>query len=382
MSEGGFALFLCGLVLGRQRRNGLLCCIAIIVLGVIAMWWQNRFQSRPRQRRVALALQGGGAHGAFTWGVLDRLLEDGRFEIESVSGASAGAMNAVALAYGLATGDAATARATLTALWEAVAAHEPPDSQSGELLQAFGAWDEAEPTLSMKVFLKLTRLFSPYELNPLELNPLRDVIMEVIDFEKLRRTCPLQVYVAATEVRTGRLRLFEASELRPEMLLASACLPWLHHAVEVDGVAYWDGGYAGNPAVFPLLERGTAAEIIMVLLHPLARPSVPTNNDAIWTRAAEIGFSAAFLREMQALARLRAMPVQWLCSQQERRVRAARFHIIEAEDLMNTLSAQSKFNVRLAFLQHLRDQGRQAAESWLLQDQDGTLPADPVQRFL
>lgn len=337
--------------------------------------WQNLFRSRRQSpRRVGLALQGGGAHGAFTWGVLDRLLEEERFAFESISGASAGAMNAVALAYGLTVGGPAAARATLAALWREVAAREPFDSGH--------TWDEVEPTPAMQVFLKLSRLFSPYELNPLALNPLRDVVTEVIDFERLRRECPLKLHIAATEVRTGRLRLFGTQELTPDMLLASACLPWLHHAVEIDGVAYWDGGYAGNPAVFPLIEQGEAEEIIIVLLHPLTRPSVPTSNEAIWTRAAEIGFSAAFLREMQALARVRAQPGHWRDSRQERRVRGLRFHLIEEEAFMNGLSAQSKFNVRATFLSQLRDQGRQVADNWLRQERDGTLPADPVRRFL
>ena len=180
-------------------------------------------------------MQGGGAHGAFTWGVLDRLLEDERLEIEAISGASSGAMNAVMLAHGLTIGGREGARQALAHFWETVANRMPFNPRQGSL------------------FLGLTRILSPYQLNPFDLNPLRDIVTDLVDFERLRTEDNIKLFVAATQVRTGKLRLFETEELSADALLASAALPSLHHAVEIEGEPYWDGGFSANPAIFPLL---------------------------------------------------------------------------------------------------------------------------------
>src|SRR5690606_284113 len=193
---------------------------------------------------VSLALQGGGAHGAYTWGVLDRLLEAG-IRIEGISGTSAGAMNAVALAHGWTAGGADGARAALDDFWQAVGDSVP--FHVDMLTRINSTADSALPP-PMNVMMGFMRLFSPYQLNPFDLNPLRDVVRAQFDFERLRRECSLKLFIAATTVRTGKVKLFHTAELSESALLASACLPTLHHAVEIDGEHYWDGGFTANPA--------------------------------------------------------------------------------------------------------------------------------------
>ncbi len=325
--------------------------------------------SPPSHTTVNLALQGGGAHGAFTWGVLDALLEDGRLDFEGVSGTSAGAMNAVCLAQGLMVGGRDGAREALARFWTAVAESSPfPDS---------GNTDGEPPAIpaALKLMLQWTEYLSPEQLNPFDLNPLRDVVTAQIDFERLQRHSPVKLFIAATHANSGKLRIFHNHELSVDALLASACLPTIHRTVMIDGEPYWDGGYSANPAVFPLFYDCTAADILLVLLTPLHFGETPDSAQNIRVRLRELGFSATFLREMRMFAHLRervgesrlpAWLQAWIpIGQLEQRVRQVRFHAISAEALMSELAPESKLAANLSFFQRLHSNGREHAKTWL-----------------
>jgi len=315
---------------------------------------------------ITLALQGGGSHGAFTWGVLERLLDDGRLHIEGVTGTSSGAMNAMALAEGLVLGGPAAAKDCLRRFWTRVgdAAADlfapplafPQSSGQGELPAALAG------------YLGLAGLFAPEVLDPLDLNPLRRIVSDTFTFERLRSAPEPRIFVSATSVRTGRIRIFGNAEMSPDVLLASACLPAFHRTVEVEGEPYWDGGYSGNPPVFPLLFDCEAADVLVVMLHPARREVVPNTAAAIRERALELSFNAAFLREMRAIAMTKARIIEqepWVFGRLERRLRQVRFHIIEAEPSIGTLGARSRLNASPEFLQNLKAAGRSAADQWL-----------------
>ncbi len=313
---------------------------------------------------LALALQGGGAHGAYTWGVLDRLLEAG-IPIEGISGTSAGAMNAVALAAGWTTGGAEGARAALDRFWTAVGDSVPFHL---ELLHSLSPSGDGSLPSPMNMMLGLARVFSPYQLNPFELNPLRDVVRAQFDFERIRRACPLKLFIAATAVRTGKVRLFRTAELGEAALLASACLPTLHHAVEIDGEHYWDGGFTANPAIYPLLYECHTPDLLMVLLNPLQHEEAPRSAADIATRSMELGFSTTFLREMRMIAHARqfiAERPRWSpIGRLERKLLRERFHLIDAPELGDAGSA-SKLDATASSLLRLRELGRARAETWL-----------------
>jgi NTE family protein len=317
-------------------------------------------------RTINLALQGGGAHGAFTWGVLERLLEEERLRVEGISGTSAGAMNAVVLAQGLTAGGRDGAREALTNLWASVANQLSSLSPvGGGLSQLSDRNGDLSPL--MHAFIAFSRFFSPSQLNPLAMNPLRNILRTQVDFEMLREHCPLKLFIAATQVRTGQLRLFQTRELTAEMVLASACLPSLHHPVEIDGEVYWDGGYSANPAVFPLAEHCRARDMVVVLLHPLSRPRIPKTSRDIYNRIAELGFNATFLREMRAIANAKrdsGLGV-FFGDRLTRRIRRARYYLIEASELMSELKVESQLNTHTSFLGMLKEQGRTHANRWL-----------------
>lgn len=308
-----------------------------------------------------LALQGGGAHGAFTWGVLDGLLADGRVSFEGVSGTSAGAMNAACLAQGLMAGGRDGARQALADFWTAVAKSSPFDQgrQSAGMAPA------------MKMMLQWTEHLSPEQLNPLDLNPLRDIIGQQIDFARLRRESPVKLFIAATHANSGKLRIFKNHELSVDALLASACLPTIHRSVIIDGEPYWDGGYSANPAVFPLFYECTAADIMLVLLTPLRYSETPETAQDIRVRLCELAFNATFLREMRMFAHLRdQVGESWLpdwlpLNRFEQRMKRLRFHAISADALLGALPAESKLTVNLEFFESLRDDGREHARAWL-----------------
>ena len=279
--------------------------------------------TRPRTKRksaprtasgklpIDLALQGGGSHGAFTWGVLDRLLQEDWLEIAAISGTSAGAMNAVALAAGLMDGGRAGARRVLRQFWTRVAEISPFHTlQSGPLGAAFGPVQALmAPWLApYKQFnAALGSQLSPYQLNPLNLNPLRDVLVETVDFKRVCACHKTQLFIAATQVRTGALRVFGQHELTADMVMASACLPMLFQAVEIDGEAYWDGGYAGNPSLMPLITDSPAHDMLLVQINPTQRETVPTSTQEIADRINEVTFNASLVKEMRSIALLKQL---------------------------------------------------------------------------
>jgi len=319
-----------------------------------------RLLSRPNT--LNLALQGGGAHGAFTWGVLDALLEDGRFNIDGISGTSAGAMNAVVLAQGLMDGGRDQARAALDKFWQAVAASAPPGL---DVATSRGA--DAAPMV--KWMMQWTQYFTPAQINPLGIDPLADIVRKQIDFERLRRGSPVKLFIAATQVRTGKLHIFRNSQLSAEALLASACLPTIHRTVEVHGEPYWDGGYAGNPAVFPLFYECHSPDTLLVLLNPLERKQLPDSADGIADRMAEIGFNAAFLREMRMFALLQSqLPKRWMglsLGILERRMHRARFHLIDGGDTLLDFTPDTKMTASGTLFDRLKALGREHARRWL-----------------
>lgn len=311
--------------------------------------------------RLSLALQGGGAHGAFTWGVLDALLAHGRFPVDAVSGTSAGAVNAVALAQGWMEGGCEGARSALDRMWTAIGTQLPFEWWT------VGDGDQMSLAPAARAMLHWTRYLSPYQFNPLDLNPLRDLLQAQIDFDALRRRSPVQLFLAATHANSGRLRVFRNRELSVEAVLASACLPTLHRAVEIDGQPYWDGGYTANPALFPLIADARPADLLIVMLCPLHHSHTPRTAQEIHERTLEIAFNATFLREARLLGEVHAMTRRrWLpAGRLERRLRRMRYHLVEAQDLLGRLPGETRLIAHLPFLQRLRDQGRARAEGWL-----------------
>jgi len=305
-------------------------------------------------KKLNLALQGGGAHGAFTWGVLDRLLEEPWFQVEAISGTSAGAMNALMLAEGWRKGGAEGAREQLTAFWTGLML--PGELTGGGINGPVGTF-----------WQQLSSHLSPYDLNPFDFNPLRHALQQQVDFAALRQESPFRLHIAATEVESGRLKLFRETELTAEHLLASACLPTLHHAVEIDGRYYWDGGFAGNPVLDPLLMESSSLDLLMILLQPLERRELPTSAQAIADRMAELGFQTTFMREMRAIVlmqrRLRHRP--WLLGAAERRFRRMRFHLIGPDDTLAALHRSTKLDTRRRFLYQLRDLGREQSARFI-----------------
>ena len=309
---------------------------------------------------ISLALQGGGSHGAYAWGVLDRLIEDGRSEIRAVTATSAGAMNAVAFAYGLTTGGADGARASLEAFWSAVARKGAPFNAIRNLPFATG------PFSLSSFFGALTQVASPYDLNPMDYNPLREVLEETIDFDRLNACQETRLFVSATNVSTGRVRVFNTEEIRLETVLASACLPQVFKAVEIDGQPYWDGGYVGNPALFPLFYAEAPRDILIVHINPMVREGAPRRADEILDRLNEITFNSSLNSELRAIAFVqRLLDEDWLADRIKNRYRRLLIHAIRADDELDDLSVESKFDTSWRFLTDLRDRGRRAAEQWL-----------------
>jgi NTE family protein len=315
------------------------------------------------RKAIDLALQGGGSHGALTWGVLDRLLEDDRIHISAISGTSAGAMNAVVVADGLEKGGRKGAREALAAFWEAVsdAARYSPLQRSlwNRLTNSFSL--DNSPTYLW--FEQLTRLFSPYELNPFDINPLRDLLTNTVDFTNVNKCTAVKVFVTATNVRTGRARIFGQPSLSVEAIMASACLPSIYKAVEIDGEAYWDGGYIGNPALFPLVDDRDSRDLVVVQINPLVRQELPTSGRAILNRLNEITFNSSLLKELRMIELLHELlEVENLESERYRRMFV---HLIHAHEELQHLDASSKLNAEWAFLSELKAHGRGWADHFL-----------------
>jgi NTE family protein len=321
---------------------------------------------RTNSRVVNLALQGGGAHGSFTWGVLDRLLEDARVEIEGISGTSAGAINAAVLAQGYAHGGKEGARLALDKFWRRVASYSVFSPIRRSLVdRLFGAWN-LDLSLGRIWLDTLFRILSPYQLSLQSVNPLRDVLSSELDIAALRRSDGPKIFVCATNVRTGKIRVFGRKELTVDALLASACLPQLFRAVEIDGDPYWDGGYMGNPAIFPLIYGCDSADVVVVQTSPLTREGAPRTSADIMNRLNEITFNSSLMREMRAIAFVnRLLEENWLTPHAAARLKSIRVHMIEGGAEMKNLGIASKFNTEIEFLVHLRDLGRRRAGAWL-----------------
>ena len=315
-------------------------------------------------KTVNLALQGGGAHGAFAWGVLDRLIEDGRIGFEGICATSAGAMNAAVLAHGWNCGGRDGARAALAGFWQAV-------SHAGMLYspykplpwaKAFGQYglDNSPAYLAMDM---ATRLFSPYQLNPFNFNPLRDVLERHVDFAALRAHSHIKLFLCATNVETGKVRVFTCNDITPDAVLASACLPFMFQAVEIDGEFYWDGGYMGNPAIYPLIYDCDARDVVIVHLNPIVRRGCPRTAAEIMNRINEVSFNSSLMREMRAIAFVTSLIERGKLDRTE--FRQMLVHSIRSDDEMAELGVSSKLNCDWDFLTHLRDKGRRRAEQWL-----------------
>ena len=320
-------------------------------------------RTRRRERPVNIALQGGGAHGAFTWGVLDRLFEDDRIRIAAISGTSAGAMNAVVAAQGLVEDGAAGARTALARFWRRVsdAASTSPIQRT---LWARLTGDWSLQTSPGYVFFDLvSRVASPHDLNPLDINPLRDLVGDSVDFDKVRACAEMGLFLSATNVETGRVRVFERGEITLDTVMASACLPFLFKSVEIDGCLYWDGGFMGNPPLFPFFHGSPSDDIVIVQINPIFREGEPKRAQDIQSRLNEITFNSALLHELRAIDFVsRLLDSGKLDAAEYRRMH---IHMIQARKQMRALDASSKMNAEWRFLQHLFAIGRHAAGRWI-----------------
>jgi NTE family protein len=311
---------------------------------------------------VDLALQGGGSHGAFTWGVIDRLLQEPWLKIEAISGTSAGAMNAAVLADGWTNGGAKGARAALDAYWRRVsraAAFSP--FQRSPLDHLMGRWT-LDTSPAYIAFDLMTRMVSPYDLNPFGLNPLRAILTESIDFDRLIQA-PIKLFVTATSVRTGRGRIFRNGEITPDVLLASACLPTMFQAIEIDGELYWDGGYAGNPTITPLVRESDGQDTILVQINPRERAEPPRSAAEIMNRLNEISFNSPLMKELRMIALLRQVADPG--SGEGARWAGMRTHRIKNDGLA-AFGASSKLNAEWKFISLLKEEGRRSADEFLL----------------
>lgn len=318
-------------------------------------------------KRINLALQGGGSHGALTWGALDRLLEDPRLQIADISGTSAGAMNAVALADGFTRGGAEGAREALGQFWKAVsdAARFSPIQRSW--------WDRLLGNYSLDyspgylMSESLSRIFSPYDINPLGLNPLRDLLEQQVDFANVNACRQVRVHVTATNVRTGAPRVFSRGEVTVDSVLASACLPQMYAAVEIGEEAYWDGGFSGNPALFPLVESKASPDILIIQINPVVRQEVPRQAREIINRVNEISFNSSLIKELRSINLTQHLLARENLSDARKEYRIY-LHLIHADAEVQDLAASSKLNAEWEYLQLLFERGRRWADAWLAEN--------------
>ncbi|MCB9977981.1 MAG: patatin-like phospholipase family protein [Rhodospirillales bacterium] len=333
-------------------------------------------KKRTEKKTLNLALQGGGAHGAFTWGVVDALLEDGRFAFEGITATSAGSMNAVVLTDGFMKGGVQGARAALENFWREI-------SNAGAVWGVMrpSTWDAFECWMPFLKFLEIDDLndsfalgmgeamnwtFSPYQTNPLNLNPLRDILNKTIDFDAVNRCRTHCLFISATNVRTGSGKVFRTGEIMVETLLASAALPNMFQAVEIGGESYWDGGYVGNPSLWPLFYESACRDILLVHINPIVRPEIPRRGYAIQNRLNEITFNASLLKELRAIAFVRKLVTDdMLRPEHKKKYRDILMHAIRTDTVMNDLSIASKYDTSWNFLTTLRDLGRKQAQEWV-----------------
>jgi NTE family protein len=317
-------------------------------------------------KAINLALQGGGSHGAFMWGVLDRLLEDERLSFDGITATSMGAVNAVVLADGLAAGGREGAKNLLRTFWRGMS-----DATSFSVLGP-SFIDQINPNFGLDyspgyVFWDMiTRFMSPYQLNPLGVNPLRDLLDEVVNFERVRQQRIVKLFISATTVRSGKAKVFRNAEITADHVVGAACLPFRMRAPEIDGETYWDGGFMGNPAIFPVIYGCEARDIIVIQVTPTERLELPTDSRAILNRMQEISFNSSLMREMRAISFVTKLIDDGRLTGGKRIL----IHLIEAEDVISKLAASSKMNAEWRFLTYLFSVGRERADKWLIDNFD------------
>jgi len=314
-------------------------------------------------KSVNLALQGGGAHGAFTWGVMDRLLEDGRLHFEAISGTSAGAMNAVVYADGFRAGGADGARQALADFWAAVSRHgRSSPIQRNPINMLMGDWS-LDNSPGYLMFDMMTRLASPYWLNPLDINPLRELLEQHVDFDRVEACRDTKLFLSATNVHTGRVRIFETPEITADTVMASACLPHMFQAVEIEGEAYWDGGYMGNPSLFPFFDACESSDVMLIQVNPMHREETPKSAQDILNRLNEITFNASLMKDLRAIDFVSRLIADGRLDPAD--YKQVLLHRIADDATIKPMKPSSKLNTEWAFLTELRDAGRAAAASWL-----------------
>lgn len=322
-----------------------------------------------KTKMVNLALQGGGAHCAFAWGVLDKILEDGRLQIDGLTGTSAGAMNTVVYSYGKMMGGYEGAREALHNFWKDI-------SETGAIfspvkitpLEAFFMENGGGNPWSFQAFEAFTQMFSPYDFNPMDINPLRHILERHVDFEQITECKCTKMFICATNVRTNRIKVFKNKEITTDSVLASACLPMLFQAVEIDGEAYWDGGYMGNPALYPLFYHTDTDDMMIIHINPIEREEVPKKAHEIHNRINEISFNSSLLREIRAIAFIQKLVEEgWIKEGHKSKITHEKFymHSIRADNIMRSYSVASKFSPGWKMLCEIRDKGREVMEEWL-----------------
>ena len=323
-------------------------------------------------KQINLALQGGGAHGAVSWGVADKILEDPRIEVAAISGSSAGAVNAVALAFGLHKGGEDGARESLDRLWREVSkAGSVYSPVRGDPFAHFFGGSDLVNAWSYQMFDAVTRTFSPYQLNPFDFNPLKDILEKCIDFDSLKQCKTTKLYIAATNVRSGKVHVFECHDMSADVICASTCLPFLFKAVEIDGEHYWDGGYMGNPVLYPFFYDAPSSDIVIVHVNPLEREAVPTTAPDIMNRVNEISFNSSLLRELRAISFVhKLLDDGWIKDEYRDRLRDVRIHSVRSDEALVDYDISSKFRTDWPFLESLKNKGRAIAGRWIDENYD------------
>ena len=320
------------------------------------------------KKKINFALQGGGSHGAFGWGVIDKFLEDGRIEIEGVSGTSAGSMNAVVYAYGILKGNDG-AREALYNFWKAISDAGQRFAPPKMPWDTGGGHHKENPFAD--IIKSMMSSLSPYQLNPMNYNPLREVLESQVDFEALERSQLTKLFICATNVRTGKVRIFHTPEVTAKTVLASACLPQVFQAVEIDGEHYWDGGYMGNPVLYPLFYYTETRDVVILHINPIERPGLPTTSADIANRLNEITFNSSLIKEMRSVYFVqKLLDDGWIKDEHRDKLKYVLIHSVRADNAMSDLSSASKMNSEWKFLTMLRDRGRALAGEWLTHNFD------------
>lgn len=320
-----------------------------------------------QKKNVGIALQGGGAHGAFTWGVLDRLLEEEDIVADAMCGTSAGAVNAVTCAYGLHLGGAQKAKELMEELWKRIA-------MSGSFLFKPGIFDKAYSNGDIynspgyMMFNAISQFLSPYNFNPFNYNPLRDILNELIDFKELHLYSKKKLFICATNVKTNRAKIFTNKDITVDAVLASACLPFLFQAVEINGEYYWDGGYMGNPPIFPLITNTEVHDVVLIKINSININSVPTTARDIADRVNEISFNSSLINEMKLIHYRNELIRNGVLKVDGKANREIFVHTISGYDALSQLSQSSKMNTSWEFLCSLKEKGRAIADNWIRTD--------------